>query len=419
MNNLKLFVKLTQLLTKVINRKNFIYLFLSVVFFSCSPSPQKPNYLVVLSMDGFRWDYAKRTSTPNLDSIASVGVKAERLKPSFPTTTFANHYTMATGLHPDHHGIIANKFYAPDLDAHFNDRSNRESVHDGRFYGGEPIWVTAEKQNMTTATCFWVGSEADVQGIRPTYWKKYYHNMPYTDRIDTVMYWLELPEAQRPHLVMWYMDEPDSKGHVLGPENDSLMPLISYLDSLVGVFVTRMKSLPHAEQINFIVVSDHGMGQLDTDKQIILDQYVDTSLIAHVDGWNPTMNMIVKEGKTEELLEQLSKVPNLNYWKRGDAPERLHHGKHIRTHDITVLADAGYSLYWSWAIGDVKGTHGYDNANPDMHGIFYAMGPDFKKAYTKKTFQNIHLYPLMAKLLQLQPAEVDGKLDSISDILIR
>lgn len=398
--------------------KTLLPLLLIVLIVSCSKREQK-RYLVVLSMDGFRWDYASRTSTPTLDYIAANGVRAERLKPSFPSTTFANHYTMATGLHPDHHGIVANRFYATDLDAHFNDRNNRESVHDGRFYGGEPIWVTAEKQNVTTATCFWVGSEADVQGIRPTYWKKYNHSMPYTDRIDTVMYWLELPEAQRPQLVMWYMDEPDSKGHDLGPENDSLMPLISYLDSLVGVFVTRMKSLPHADQINFIVLSDHGMGQLHPDKQIILDQYIDTSLIAHTDGWNPTMNLLVKDGKTDELLEQLSKAPNLQYWKRGNAPERLHHGKHVRTHDVTILADDGYSIYWSWAIGDVKGTHGYDNANPDMHGIFYAMGPDFKKAYSKKTFQNIHLYPLMAKLLQLQPAEVDGKLDSISDILIR
>jgi predicted AlkP superfamily pyrophosphatase or phosphodiesterase len=386
---------------------------------SCKNSPKETddNYVVILSMDGFRWDYASRTETPNLDWIAENGVIAESMIPSFPTTTFANHYTMATGLYPGNHGILVNRFYAPDLGEHFNDKNNRGSVEDGRFYGGEPIWVTAENQNVTTATCFWVGSEADVQGIRPTYWKRYDHSMPYGDRIDTVVYWLGLPKEKRPKLVMFYFDEPDSSGHRFGPENDSLMPLITKLDSLVGVFLTKMQALPHADKINFIVVSDHGMGQLSNDKQIILDQYVDTSMLAFVDGWNPTMNIKVKDGFIDSIEAQLQNVPNLRYWKSGEGPERLHHGNHVRTHDVSIVADSGYSLYWSYAIANVRGTHGYDNANKDMHAIFYATGPDFKENYVKESFQNIHLYPLLAKLLKIQPAAIDGNFDSIKDVL--
>lgn len=378
---------------------------------------QTPNTLVVLSLDGFRWDYPNRTQTPNLDWMAQHGVKAERMIPSFPTTTFANHYTIATGLYPDHHGILVNRFYAPDLDAEYNAPGDRKSVEDGRFYGGEPIWVTAEKQNMKTATCFWVGSEADIQGIRPTYWMRYDHDMPYPARIDTVISWLSLPEPQRPKLVMWYFDEPDSSGHEYGPENDSILPLITRLDSLIGVFKMKMNRLPHANEINFIVVSDHGMAQLSPDKQIILDKFVDTSLIALADGWNPTMNIKAKAGKTDELLKAFQSIPHLKAWKHGQAPEHLNHSTNVRTHDMTILADNGWSIYWSWLKSASKGTHGYDFRNPDVNAIFYATGPDFKKAYVKKPFKNIHLYPLMARLLHLHPAEVDGKLDSISDVI--
>lgn len=395
------------------------FLLLVITLGACSGNKKAAheNYVVVLSMDGFRWDYTNRAHTPNLDAIAAAGVKAEYLQPSFPTTTFANHYTMATGLYPDHHGILYNRFFDPKTNRTYNDRNDRASVEDGSFYGGEPIWVTAEKQNVTTATCFWVGSEAAVKGISPTYWKRYQHSMPFTDRIDTVAYWLELPKEKRPRLVMWYMDEPDSKGHNLGPENDSLMGLVTYLDSLVGVMINKISALPHADQINIIVLSDHGMGQLSLDKQVILDQYIDTSLIANYNGWNPTISLQVKEGKLDEVMEQLSRAPNVKSYSRGNFPDRLHFGSHPRTLDVTVIADAGYSLYWSWAVADVKGTHGYDNEDPAMRAIFYAKGPDFKVNYKHPGFQNIHLYSLLAKLLNIQPAQTDGNLDAVIDLL--
>ncbi|MCK9448780.1 MAG: ectonucleotide pyrophosphatase/phosphodiesterase [Bacteroidales bacterium] len=399
---------------------SFLILVSGILLNACTTTSTSTHdhYLVVLSLDGFRWDYANFSSTPVLDSIAAHGVKAERMIPSFPTTTFANHYTMATGLYPDHHGIIHNYFYAPDLDAVFNEFGQRHTIEDRRFYGGEPIWVTAEKQGMKTATCFWVGSESDVQGIRPSYWKPYEHHMPYSDRIDTVMYWLQLPPEQRPKLIMWYIDEPDSKGHEWGPESDSIPELISQLDSLLGVFINRMNQLPHAKEINFMVVSDHGMAQLDKERQLLLDHYIDTSLINKFSGGNPVMSLQVKEGKADELIDQLNQVPHIHYWKHGELPAHLNFGTHERTLDFTVSASDGYSLFWSWRISNSKGAHGYDPSNPDMHTIFYAIGPDFKQGYAKKPFQNIHLYPLMAQLLSLQPADTDGSIDSISDILL-
>ncbi len=400
----------------------FVILLFSVFGFAylsfVRPETRAEEYLIVLSLDGFRWDYLNRAHTPNLNQIAAEGVRAERFIPSFPTTTFANHYTMATGLRPGHHGIVANSFYDPQTHRYYNRPGNRKSVEDGSFYGGEPIWVTAEKQGITTATCFWVGSEANVKGIRPTYWKLYQHNMPFVDRIDTVLYWLQLPENKRPKLVMWYMDEPDSRGHQLGPLNDSILPLIQYLDSLVGVFHSRLKALPYYDKINIIVVSDHGMAQLDPSRRVFLDHYVDTALIVGYDGYSPVFNFRIKEGELETFLSQLSKVPHIRYWKRGEAPAYLEAGNHPRLQDVTLLADNGYSIYWSYSVPRSRGTHGYDNQNPDMHTIFFAKGPAFRNdGYVKKPFHNIHLYSLMAELLKLEPAPTDGSRDSILDLL--
>ncbi len=380
--------------------------------------PQRRTYLVVLSLDGFRWDYNQRTSTPNLDAIALNGTKAVSLIPSFPSTTFANHYTLATGLYPDHHGIILNTFYDPETDRWYNKPHERESVQDGSFYGGEPIWVTAEKQKIKAATYFWVGSEADIQHIRPTYWKKYRHRQPFEQRIDTVIHGLNLPESERPNLVMLYFHEPDESGHGYGPENDSLLPVIQYLDSLVGDLRSKLAALPIGNEINFIVVSDHGMEQLNENLQILLDQRIDTSLIELSNGWNPTMNLKAKPQMIDSLYNQLKKIEHLNVWKHEEAPEVFHHGTNPRGLDISLVADHGWSVDWSWKKGHGRGTHGYDIRDTDVHAIFYAEGPDIRKNYIKPSFSNIHVYPLMAKLLQLQPAVCDGTLDSVSDILI-
>ncbi|NOU47583.1 MAG: alkaline phosphatase family protein [Bacteroidales bacterium] len=399
--------------------QSLLFFIIIVSLLQCSNSDNQANrYVVILSLDGFRWDYIDKFPTPNLDYIAKHGVKAKSMIPGFPSVTFANHYTLATGLYPDHHGIVLNQFHATDLGSVYNDPKDRKSVTDGRFYGGEPIWVTAEKQQIKTASYFWVGSEAEIAGKRPSIWKKYDQKLPFNQRIDSVVTWLQLPENQRPGLIMLYFHEPDESGHHLGPENDSLSTTIVYLDSLVGDLRKKLSDLPIGKNIDLIIVSDHGMVQLSKDRQILLDQCIDTSMIEFADGWNPTMNIKVKPGFNDSLMNQLSKVEHLKAWKHGQGPAYLNHGSNIRTHDITILADDGWSILWSWSKGKVKGTHGYDIKNKDVHAIFYAIGPDFKQGYLKPSFQNIHVYPLLAHLLHLKPVKTDGNLDSIIDITL-
>jgi len=400
----------------------FTFLFLLALFAGCvqkskEVAAEDKPLLVVLSMDGFRWDYADKTETPNLDRIAASGVKTERMIPSFPTKTFPNHYTLATGLYPDHHGIVLNNFYDPETGRHYATR-DRSTVGDGSFYGGEPIWVTAEKQGLKAASLFWVGSEAAVQGIRPSIWKPYQHKMPYTDRIDSVISWLERPPEKRPNLIMWYFDEPDGVGHGYGPDSPETAKTVTYLDSLVGVFVTQMEALPFKDQINFIVTSDHGMGNISEDRVVMMNDFLNEEWIGEIQGSNPIWTIEAAEGFEDEIAAGLAKLKHISWCRAGEVPERLHYGTNPRTLDFVVVADSAWSLFYDEKGNYFGGTHGFDNANRDMHTIFYATGPAFKNdGNVYPPFRNVSLYVLMCRVLGLEPATNDGDIREVEEIL--
>ena len=371
----------------------------------------------MLSMDGFRWDYPEKANTPNLDSVEKIGVRAQASIPCFPTKTFPNHYSMATGLYPNNHGIIFNKFYAPDIDK-FYSLANIEAVTDPEFYFGEPIWVTAEKQGVKSASYFWVGSEAPHDSIFPSYYYSYNGSVPFEKRIEGVIEWLNLPEEDRPHLIMWYMEEPDSKGHDVGPDHPEIVNTVEYLDSLVGVFNQKVEALPFADQINVIFTSDHGMGQISKEKSLFLYDIIEKDWCHGVDGGNPVYSIDVKDEYYDKVFDILSETKHLMVWKKEEIPERLNFGSSERIKDFVVLADSSWSIWKSSKrISYSGGAHGYDNANTDMHAIFYAYGPSFKKGYKHHSINNIDLYPLICELLQIEPKPVDGKLENTIELL--
>ena len=255
------------LLNKIRSSSNItiaILLALFIVLPGFRKDSRKPlkNYVLLVSLDAFRWDYSKIYNTPNLNKLAKDGVKADRMFSSFPTVTFPNHYSIATGLYPDHHGLINNSFSAPDLGLFYR-MGDRTAVENPAFYGGEPIWVTAEKQGIRSASFFWVGSEAPVGGIHPTYWKKYDETVTFEARIDTVIKWLGYPPEKRPGLVTLYFDEPDATSHSFGPVSPQTGKIVERLDSLMGVLRTKLSKLPEAKRINLIILSDHGMSARD------------------------------------------------------------------------------------------------------------------------------------------------------------
>lgn len=391
---------------------------------SCINNSQVTNeqdnqpYLIMLSLDGFRWDYCDLANTPTFDSLAEIGTKAESLKPSFPTKTFPNHYSMATGLYPDHHGIVLNNFYADDLDLQYK-LSNRDAVTNGDFYGGQPIWNVAEDNGITTATLFWVGSEADVDNKQATFWSRYDKKLPLNSRIDSLVNWLSLPLEKRPHLILWYYYEPDNIGHKFGPDSPEIIAEVEKLDKFVGDFFTAMRKLPVFSKLNFIITADHGMAQLSPERVIIIDDIIDTADLAFDNGWNPVYNLKAKSGKKEKIYNQLNGAnKHLQVYKHGEVPEELHYGTNIRTQDMTIVSDPGWSLYWSWKKGNSLGTHGYDNRCKDMHAFFYAAGPAFKNGYVHPTFNNVDLYPLVGKILNIEVPTSDGEVENIEGMII-
>lgn len=387
--------------------------FLLLTTFSYSQS-NKDAYVVLVSMDGFRWDYAKQFNLQNLKQIAKEGVHAKSMKPSYPSKTFPNHYSIVTGLYPDHHGIINNVFYDTQLNEVFSLSTNAKN--DSRFYGGNPIWNVAEQQGVKSACFFWPGSDLDQR--RPSYYKNYDNKIPYGTRIDTVLKWLQLPEKQRPHLVTLYFDEPDHTGHNFGPLSPENKKMVIKMDSIMGELSRKLNELPIGKQINLMIVSDHGMANISNDKKVAVLDYLKPEWLGYKDVINPIMSLQAKPGYLDSIAGSLKKVPHIKFWKSSEVPKRLHYGTNPRVHDFVIEADKGYSLVSKESTHIKGGTHGYDNENKDMHAIFYAKGPAFKIDKEVKTFQNVSVYPLIAHILDLKIDEVDGKLSDVKSMLV-
>ncbi len=400
-------------------------LFLLILAASCSGkkkveedigSATLDSYVLVVSFDGFRWDYSDLYETPNFDLLEESGVKAEHLISSFPTKTFPNHYTLATGLYPDHHGIINNSFYASELEGIYRIGAT-EMVTNPDAYFGEPLWVTAEKQGVKSASYFWVGSEAPIMGISPSYWETYDGRVPYLSRVDQVIKWLKLPLNERPGLIFLYFDEPDGTAHRYGPEHTETGDVVNYLDSILGYIRSELSELEYGELVNLIVLSDHGMGLTRPDKFVNLEEYLKEEWASSVIGGNPLYLIEPAEGFADSITNTLNAVEGVSAWQKEDIPERLHYGTSVRFPGIVVVADSLWSIGTNPdPSGYSGGAHGYDNAFSDMNTIFYAEGPAFKENFTSTPFSNVEIYGIVTHILGLEPAATDGDLENVRHI---
>jgi len=410
----------------------FTMLFLltvSLFLFSCNAlskkavSSEPENYLILISFDGFRWDYMDKTDTPNLDRLVVAGVKADALISSFPSKTFPNHYSIVTGLYPGNHGIVANTMYDPVFDATFS-LGNREEVQNGRWWGGEPIWVTAEKQGLKTLCDFWPGSEAEIKNIMPAYWVVYDGNVPNEERVEKVLQYLDKPAKERPSFYTIYFSDPDDSGHLGGPNSSSINVAIQECDARIGQLIAGLEQRNLFDKVNIIILSDHGMAQLSQDRLIFLDDYIDPTNLK-IPNMSPILDIWCDESEVDSIFNLINgKHTNLSVYKKQDIPDRLHYSNHRRIAPIIGIMDNGWSLTSHDYYADHQsyysgGTHGYDPKHTDMHAFFLAHGPSFKSGITVPAFENIQLYNLMAKVLELEPAENDGDIELIKDILVQ
>lgn len=377
----------------------------------------KPT-VILISVDGFRSDYLEKYSAPTLSILAKQGVRAKWMTPSFPSLTFPNHYAIATGLYPDHNGIVANSIYAPEFNETFS-MSKREEVGNGRWWLGEPIWVTAEKQGQRSAPLFFPGSEAEIAGKRPSFWKAFDDDFPNLERVEMVLSWLDLPRAERPTMITLYFSDVDHGGHDAGPDSDNVRQAIAKVDQSLSRLVEGLKSRGVFNRVNLIIVSDHGMARVDPRQTIVLDDHFDLGQARNV-VWNSGMvHIFPKPGMEETIYSSLkAKAPHVAVYRKREIPARFHYGTSPRIGEIVVVAEEGWAMTsreryrppQPAADGGVgyRGMHGFDNELESMRALFVGHGPAFKRSKMVEPFANVDVYNIMTKILKLKPARNDG-----------
>jgi predicted AlkP superfamily pyrophosphatase or phosphodiesterase len=383
-----------------------------------SAAAQKAHYVVLVSLDGFRWDYAKKDGATHLLALGKRGVWApEGMMPSYPSLTFPNHYTIVTGLYPEHTGLVANRFLDESRNAQYG-MSDPKTVTDGSWYSGVPLWSLAESQGMRSACMFWPGSEAKIAGFQPTYYLHFDDKIDDTARIEQVFAWLKLPEADRPHFITLYYSEPDHEGHEFGPDAPQTKAAVLKVDGLVGKLKAGLDAthLP----IDLVVVSDHGMAKVE-DGWVTLDQFADLA------GFETVGSLLY--GKTEEdrarVYNKLKKASDkFVAYRLKDVPAGLDYNQNPREGDPVVVATGPYAIR---AHGPPAGTedhpptigaHGYDARKmPEMKASFVAAGPDIVAGKTVAPFENVNLYPWLAHLLSLDAPKSDGSLNVLAGTL--
>jgi predicted AlkP superfamily pyrophosphatase or phosphodiesterase len=378
---------------------------------------EKP-YVVVVSFDGFRHDYLDRIDAPNFRRVIEGGVRAGGLIPVFPTKTFPNHYSIATGMYAETHGLIDNSFYDPHFDATYR-LGDTLTVRDARWYGGEPIWVTAERQGMVAGAFFFVGSEAAVGGVQPTLVRDYDGRIANATRVRTVLDWLQRPAEERPHLIMLYFSDVDDAGHRHGPYSPEVEAAVARVDSALGQLLDGIAGLPIADQVNLILVSDHGMSAQDTTRAEYLDDIVELKGVRSVNAGSYTTLWVGDSARADGIRDALNEgLRHARAYRRHEIPERFRYRGSERAGDILVLAEPGYQVLRRSGRPYTGGAHGYDPASYTMHGIFLAQGPQIRVGTMIPAFENVHVYPLVAHLLGLTPnPAADGRLDVLRPIL--
>jgi predicted AlkP superfamily pyrophosphatase or phosphodiesterase len=370
--------------------------------------------LLLISIDGFRPDYLNRGLSPTLSQFAREGVRAEGMQPAFPSLTFPNHYTLVTGLYPDHHGIVANTMEDPAIPG-VRFLSKGDTAGDERWWDeATPIWNSADRAGLRTATMFWPGSDAPIHGLHPDYWRAFDKTVSPAQRVDQVLAWLDLPAAQRPRFITLYFDAVDHVGHEHGPDSPEVNAAIVEVDAALAKLRDGLAQRGLSNAINIVIVSDHGMAAAPADHHLVLDDIVPADTVTTV-TIGVLAGLRANPGhETEVETTLLARHEHMQCWRKNAVPARLHYGHNARVPPLLCLADVGWIITTREEMARRKsyslGEHGYDNAAPSMRALFIARGPAFRNGVVLPEFPNVDVYPLLAKLLGISPEGNDGDL---------
>ncbi|MEO5817411.1 MAG: ectonucleotide pyrophosphatase/phosphodiesterase [Gemmatimonadaceae bacterium] len=405
-----------------------------LVAFACSPAPRTTSgstrvvarpYVVMVSFDAFRHDYVDRYKPAAFLDVASRGVQAAAMIPSFPSKTFPNHFTLVTGLYPGHHGIVGNAFFDPARREWY--RIGTPAVRDSSWYSGEPIWVTAERRGVKAGVFFWPGSEAAIEGVRPSYMIPYDAKTPNTERVAGAVAWMRKPPSERPHLVLLYFSDVDDTTHRYGPDAPQTATAVSVVNRALRQLLDSIRALPYGDSANVVLVSDHGMAQISLQRTIPVGDIlaragVDTTRMEASDN-GPTMSLWfgTDSARMRRARAVLDTVGHVRTYLRSEIPERWHLRDNPRAGDVLLVADERYVLLrrgTDTAKVTSRGSHGWDPRITEMQGIFVAAGPNVQPLGRISAFENVNVYPFLAALLRLdRPPVVDGNARVLESIL--
>lgn len=410
-----------------VQRRSGAILLIALLLGACAATtprpdaPGLPDPVMLISIDGLHPDQVTAQTMPVLHALAESGVRARWMNPSYPTLTFPNHYTLVTGLRPDHHGIVDNTMWDENLGRFVV--SDRKAVETSGWWGGEPIWNLAGKAGLRTAAMFWVGSEAPIDGRQPDEWHRFSKDFGIAQRLQTVLGWFDQPAAQWPRFATLYFEHVDVAGHSFGPGSAEQLAAASEVDTALGELLTGLKKRGLGERINLIVVSDHGMAAASNERVMYLEDLVDGGAIRVIAAGEVVAIQPVAGHESAAEAALLGRHGALQCWRREQLPPAWHYGTHPRIPAIVCQADEGWKVFsrasFSRWGGQVKpGSHGYAPELPSMRAAFIAHGPAFRNEVQIEPFDNVDVYSLMTRLLGLSPAANDGSIEALLPALI-
>lgn len=405
----------------------FALIFSVIFIYAQKPIKDLKPTVILISLDGFHPDYLEKYKPPLLNKLAKEGVRAKWMIPSYPTKTFPNHYTTATGLYPDNHGIIENNMYDAEIGAVFGLRI-REQVQNPQWWGGDPIWVTAEKQGKKAAAFFFPGTETPIKGVQPSIWKEYDHEFPNEKRVDAILSWLDLPAGERPQMITLYFADVDDAGHGFGPDAPETRAAVLKVDTNLERLLDGLKRRKIAKKVNLIITSDHGMAAYKMRDAVVLDDYFNPEDAERIFWVGEFTQIFPKPGKEDLIYNQIKAKlpPRAEIYRRGEFPARFKFGNNPRIAPIVVIPKEGSIITnrerYETAekkgnLDNIRGGHGYDNALDSMKALFIARGEAFKKRKVVEPFENVEIYNLMCAILGIIPAPNDGNFEKVREML--
>ncbi|KAI5936223.1 Ectonucleotide pyrophosphatase/phosphodiesterase family member 7 [Manis javanica] len=365
------------------------------------------NKLLLVSFDGFRWNYDQDVQTPNLDAMARDGVKARYMTPAFATMTSPCHFTLVTGKYIENHGVVHNMFYntTTKVKLPYHATLGIERWWDN---GSVPIWITAQRQGLKTGSFFYPGGNVTYQGVAVTLSRKegilhnYKNEKEWRANIDTVMRWFT---EEKLDLVTLYFGEPDSTGHKYGPESQERKEMVMQVDRTVGYLRDRIRQSGLDSSLNLIITSDHGMTTVRKNASDLVEfhrfpNFTFKDIEFELLDYGPNGMLLPKEGMLEKVYEALKDAhPKLHVYRKETFPKSLHYANNPRITPLLMYSDAGYVIHGRVNVQFNNGEHGFDNEVMDMKTIFRAVGPSFKRGLEVEPFESVHVYELMCRLL--------------------